>query len=264
VVFMNVKMLSVLIVLCCLLVVGCTEAKDASAATIPDDALMEAGWIAQGEEQYQTQQFDVAGVTVSINLAIQTYVGASLTQKLLDDTINNASALIDSELSTLSSSRREQLKSEFASSIQEQMSQYAAAIFTVRVMLPSGIPIPDTLMEKTIDGLVQNAANAEGLKSLKKVGETEFSTESGRSAKVSIYNTSIDVGGQSADVKLLACHWNDASSTIIAIGIYPYGEFTYPLDITAGGMSVKREFVAASIDEGEMRQEVLSLIEKVR
>ncbi len=261
---MNVKMLSVLIVLCCLLVVGCTQAKDAWAATIPDDALRGAGWIAQDEAQYQTLEFDVAGVVLSANVAIQAYADASLTQELLDDAVNNASALIDSEFSVLSSSQREGLKNEVASPIQEQMSQYVAAIFTVRVVLPSGIPIPDSLMEKTIDGLVQNSANAEGLKSLKKVGETEFSTESGRSAKASIYDASIDVGGQSADVKLLACHWNDASSTIIAIGIYPYGEFTYPLDITAGGMSVKREFVAASIDEGEMRQEVLSLIEKVR
>ncbi|MHC1593309.1 MAG: DUF6517 family protein [Methermicoccaceae archaeon] len=262
---MNVKMLSVLIVLCCLLVVGCTQAKDAWAATIPDDALSAAGWVEQGEAQYQTLDRDVAGMTVSVNLATQTYVDASLTQKLLDDAINNASALIDNEFSVLPSSQREGLKNEVASSIQEQMSQYAAAIHTVRVVLPAGIPVPDSLMEKLIDGLVQNAVNSiEGLKNLKKVSETEFTTESGKSAKASIYDASIGVGGQSADVKLLACHWNDAGSTIVVIGVYPYGEFTYPLDITAGGMSVKREFVAASIDEGKMRQEVLSLIEKVR
>ncbi|MHC1570793.1 MAG: hypothetical protein ACXQS9_02965 [Methermicoccaceae archaeon] len=263
---MNVKLLSILVVLLTLLAVGCIQTKEAQPATIPDDALSHAGWVKQGEVQKQTLEREVAGVNVSINLASQTYVDAGLVQRLLNDSIATTSQLIDTKFSALSSAQRERLKNEVGDSLQQMLGQLrgAAVIYTTRVVLPANIPVPDSLMDRIIDGLVQTSSNnVEGLKNLKKVSEEEFTTENGKTAKASIYHGILERNGQSVNVELLACHWNDAGSTIVALGIYPYGKLTYPVDVSAGGVSVS-EPVSITIDEEQMKQEVLSLIKKVQ
>ncbi|HIH69759.1 DUF6517 family protein [Methermicoccus shengliensis] len=263
---MNARILVLLVVIMGLAVAGCTQAKQAWPATIPEDALSSAGWAQQGNVSYQGRDIDVAGITVGINMALLSYVDTTLLQRLLEDAQHNASVLIDSEFSALPTSTREQLKTRVRSTIQGAIpTGGAAGITTVRVVLPMGVSAPSSVMERLIDGVVQSfSGEIAGLRNLRKVSEETFTTESGRQAMMSIYEGTIERGEMSINFKILAAHWSDEGSSVVAVGYYPYGDVKVPIELSTGGITKKRTLTAASIDDNEMKEKVLSLMKKIR
>lgn len=263
---MNARILVLVVVLTGLLVTGCTQAREAWPATIPEDALSAVGWVQQGNVSYQGKDMEVAGMTVGINMALTSYVDAALAQRLAQDALHNASVLIDSEFSSLPSSTRERLKTQVGSTIQGATSKAGVAgITTVRVVLPMGVSAPSSVMERLIDGMVQSLSEKiAGLKNLRRVSEETFTTDSGKQAKMSIYEGTIESNGMSINFKLLAAYWSDEGSTVVAVGYYPYGDVVVPVEFSVGGITEKRTLTATSIDDNEMKQTVLSLMKKIR
>lgn len=263
---MNARILVLLAIVMGLAVTGCTQAKQAWPATIPEDALSSAGWAQQGNVSYQGKDIDVAGMTVGINMAQLSYVDTTLLQQLLEDAQHNASVLIDSEFSLLPTSTREQLKTQVRSATQGTIAKEGlVGITTVRVVLPMGVSVPSSIMEQLIDGVVQSlSGQIPNLKSLRKVSEETFTTDTGKQARMSIYEGIVESDGMSINFKILAAHWSDEGSTVVAVGYYPYGDLVVPIELSAGGTTEKRTLTVASIDDNEMKEKVLSLMKKIR
>ncbi|RLG22939.1 hypothetical protein DRN72_00395 [Methanosarcinales archaeon] len=205
----------VLLMLSLTLVLGCLEAKEAWPAVIPDNVLESEGWTEVGNVSYETFEEEIAGLNVSVNVAVQQYSS----KKSISESIPSMPV----ESST-------------------------AQLITARVLVPGGVSLPEPVMEKIIDKMIQAYVEQLDITGLRHVEDGDFKTDSGFDARYSVYRGVLDKEVR-LNVEILAAHWNDDESTIIVVALYPYG------DVVHSGRTI------GSIPS--LRDEVLELIKKV-
>jgi len=222
-----------------MMAIGCLEninlePKEATPAIIPEEFLQEKGWIQSGDAHNQTQEIEVSGVKVKMNMAQLTYIDTELQQQ------------IQQQIQQI----QQQLPFEI------KIDQIVTSqLSTIRITFPIGITLPSKMVLSKIDIQINSIAQKYNIKDFKVVNETEITISSGDIASAKIYEGTIEYDTGSMTVRGIAASWSNSDSTIIAIGFVPYGDINLKINTQNG--SVK-------IDGEEEYKEVISLIQNVK
>ena len=192
-----------LIIILSLLVAGCLETKEAWPATVSDSVLDELGWSSLGDAEKQSQSIDVAGNTVSLNMAIMNY-------------------------------RDDALAEDIAGQVQEMtghapesgagMSELTSKLITIRLVLPAGISIPSSIVNKLIDSQLETMASQNNIRDFHSTGKKAITLSNGDKVDLNIFKGSIGEDFASVDMKGIVTSWSDSGSTILVFGVLPDGD----------------------------------------
>lgn len=194
-----------LIIILSLLVTGCLETKEAWPATVSDSILDELEWSSLGGAEKQSKSIDVAGNTVTLNMAIMNY-------------------------------RDDALAEDIAGQIREitgrapegsaEMSELTSKLITIRLVLPAGISIPSSIVNNLINSQLETMATQNNIKDFRSTGENTITLSNGEKVDLTIFKGSIGEDFASVGMKGVVTSWSDSGSTILVFGILPDGDIS--------------------------------------
>ena len=197
-----IKIFAVLITLGMLLVSGCLDTKEAEPAIVDQSTLAELGWVQSGNVQKDSIKQEIGGGEVAINTAQMSYY-----DKILSDDIN------------------QQINDAGRSLSSEEKSSFTSQFITMRLTLPAGITLPNSILAGIMDSLVQNMATENNIQNFHEVGEETVKIRTGSSIKAKSYEGYIESDENlNIGIKGIIASWSSNKSTIIALGIIPIEE----------------------------------------
>ena len=222
---------------------GCLETKEAEPAIVDQVTINTLGWEQSGYAQKDSQVHQVGDMDIVINTAIVSYYD----QALLDDINNQFEEKSEIPISSTNSQDQNMFSSQF---------------ITMRLALPGGISIPESILLGTVDTLLQEMAQENGIKDFNESGEETIIVSTGSKVKARSYEGYIE-GDSDQDVRLkvrgIIASWSGDGNTTIVIGVIPAEDFSYEVPTQTGSPTK----LIISIDEYEEYQDILTLIKNV-
>jgi hypothetical protein len=233
------KSLIIIFVITIAMVSGCLDTKEAEPAIVDQSTLNELGWIQSGNVQKDSINQEIGGTKVAINTAQMSYY-----DKVLADDIN------------------QQMKDTGRSVSTEEERSISSQIITMRLTLPAGITLPNSILAGIMDSLVQKMATENNIKNFHEVDEETVKIRTGTSIKAKSYEGYIESeNGENLNIgiKGIIASWSSNKSTIIAIGIIPGEDFGLENSDQIGIINDAK----LDIDKEKEYQEILTLIQNV-
>lgn len=233
------KSLIIIFVIAITMVSGCLDTKEAEPAIVDQSTLNELGWIQSGNVQKDSINQEIGGTKVAINTAQMSYY-----DKVLADDIN------------------QQMKDTGCSVSTEEERSISSQIITMRLTLPAGITLPNSILAGIMDSLVQKMATENNIKNFHEVDEETVKIRTGSSIKAKSYEGYIESeNGENLNIgiKGIIASWSSNKSTIIAIGIIPGEDFGLENSDQIGIINDAK----LDIDKEKEYQEILTLIQNV-
>jgi len=231
------QILAVLITLGMLLVSGCLDTKEAEPAIVDQSTLAELEWVQSGNVQKDSINQEIGGGEVAINTAQMSYY-----DKILSDDIN------------------QQINDAGRSLSSEEKSSFTSQFITMRLTLPAGITLPNSILAGIMDSLVQKMATENNIQNFHEVNEETVKIRTGSSIKGKSYEGYID-GDENLNIGIKGsiASWSSNKSTIIVLGIIPVEEIVLENSNQIGIINDAK----LDIDKEKEYQEILTLIQNV-
>lgn len=192
-----------LIIILSLLAAGCLETKEAWPATVSDSVLDELEWSSLGNVEKQSQSIDVAGNTVSLNMAIMNYKDDALAEDIAGQVQEISGRAPEGDTG---------------------MSELTSKLITIRLVLPAGISIPSSIVNGLINSQLETMASQNNIKDFHSTGKKVITLSNGDKVDMSIFKGSIGEDFASVDMKGMVASWSDSGSTILVFGVLPDGD----------------------------------------
>ncbi|MHC1583022.1 MAG: hypothetical protein ACXQTM_00025 [Methanosarcinales archaeon] len=206
---------------------GCLETPVAAPPAIDSRVLEENGWVQVGDVVRDSKSFEIGGREIRINTARITYADRELEEYLMDQ---------------IGVYRR-------------PPQNLTAHILAMRIVLPSGIPLPSQLVLEMAGSQVEEMAGAMGLRDFHQVNMTTIEVRDGKSAEAKIYAGEMPISEKTTiPVKGVLTTWSASGSTIIASAIYPGGDFV---------LEREDEKVIIEIDGDAEYEEIVELLQQM-
>ncbi len=240
------KKVTYLMLFCLIAVVlmaGCLETKEAVPATVNQATLDDLGWAQSGEIVKESMTQDVGGMEIVINTAMVTYRD----ERLISEMVSQLKGLLGAYGISPEQSGDDQFTSQF---------------ITMRVALPAGISIPESVLTGIIDGQIQSMAQESDIQGFQEVSEETITLSSGSTVTAKSYEGNIESDGEgivSLKVRGILATWNGDGATTIVIGIIPADDLV--LSVTPE-MRSSGTFTI-DIDVEQEYQDILTLIQNV-
>ena len=231
------QIFAVLITLGMLLVSGCLDTKEAEPAIVDQSTLAELEWVQSGNVQKDSINQEIGGGEVAINTAQMSYY-----DKILSDDIN------------------QQINDAGRSLSSEEKSSFTSQFITMRLTLPAGITLPNSILAGIMDSLVQKMATENNIQNFHEVNEETVKIRTGSSIKAKSYEGYID-GDENLNIGIKGsiASWSSNKSTIIVLGIIPVEEIVLENSNQIGIINDAK----LDIDKEKEYQEILTLIQNV-
>jgi hypothetical protein len=100
-------------------------------------------------------------------------------------------------------------------------SQLTSKLTTLRLVLPSGISLPSSIVNSFIDSQIQMIASQNNIQDFHNTGKKSITLANGKNVDVTIFKGRISEDFGTADIKGMLSSWSDSGSTIIVFGIMP-------------------------------------------
>lgn len=239
----KVMYLTLICLMAVVLVPGCLETKEAVPATVNAATLDELGWIQSGDITRDSMIQDVGGVEVVINTATVSYID----EDLMEDINRQIQVLTGGMRSADDKSEDEQLTSLF---------------FTIRLALPAGISIPESIIMGMVDTQIQAMAQENNIQEFYLAGEETVTIGTGESVTAKSYEGFVETGDTNGpDIKMrgVLASWTGEGTTTVVMGVMPAEDVTMqvPTDMRSSGT------FTIDIDEDREFQDILTLIQNV-
>jgi hypothetical protein len=222
---------------------GCLETKEAEPAFVNQATINTLGWEQSGDVQKGSLTQQVGDMDLVINSAIVSYYDKAL----LDD-INNQFG--------------DHLGMSVSSTNPQDQNMFSSLFLTIRLALPGGISIPESVLLGTVDNLIQEMAQKNGIKNFNESGEETVIISTGSKVKARSYEGYIE-GDSDQNTRLkvwgIIASWTGDGTTTIVIGVIPAQDIIYGTQTQTGSPA---EFTI-EIDEDKEYQEILTLIKNV-
>ena len=222
---------------------GCLETKEAEPAFVDQATINTLGWEQSRDVQKDSLTQQVGDMDIVINTAVVSYHDKAL----LDD-INNQFG--------------DNLGMPVSSTDPQDQNMFSSQFLTMRLALPGGISIPESILLATVDGLIQEMAQENGIRNFNESGEETVIISTGSDVKARSYEGYIEVDSdQNTRLKVrgIIASWTGDGTTTIVIGVIPAQDIIFGTRTQTGSTA---EFTI-KIDEDKEYQEILTLIKNV-
>lgn len=224
-----------LIILVSLLAAGCLETKEAWPATVSDSILGEVGWISAGDVVKQSQVQEIAGNSVKLNMAIMPYMDDTLAKDIKGQVQKTTTLSVDYDAVT---------------------SQLTSKLITLRLVLPSGISLPSSIVNSFIESQIQTIASQNNIRDFHNTGKKSITLDNGKNVDLTIFKGKISEDFGTADIKGMLSSWSDSGSTIIVFGIMPEADIIIKPE--------NEEALTIKIDSEKESTKMVKLIQNVK
>ncbi|MCL7412690.1 MAG: hypothetical protein M8353_03610 [ANME-2 cluster archaeon] len=239
----NITHLMLFFLILTVLISGCLDTKEAVPATVNPATLNTLGWTQYGEILTDSIVQDVAGVEMTISTTMVTYRDENLMVKILDQ--------LDKMLGAYGISTDKSGEGQFTSQF-----------ITLRITLPGGISIPESMLSSIIDNQILNTSQESNIQGLHEVSKEKVTLNSGSLVTARSYEGYLETGNEgmmSVKVRCVQATWNEDGMSTIVVGIIPADDLVIrlPADMRRVGT------FTIDIDEGQEYQNILTLIKNV-
>jgi len=219
------KYLIISILMLFIILSGCLETPVAAPPKIDDSMLEEYGWVQLGDSTSSSKSFEISGREIQINTASITYADKGL---------------------------EEDMMTQIAAYITLPQNGFTAQITAMRIVLPSGIPLPSQLVLEMASKQVEEMAREMEIKDFHKTNTTTIELKDGETAEAKVYAGQIAIDGNAVPIKGILTTWSTSGSTIIASAIYPSDDFV---------LEIEDEKVIINIDGEAEYEEIIELLQ---
>lgn len=239
----NIAYLMFICLIIAVLISGCLETKEVVPAMVNQAALDELGWTQYGEIVTDSIVQNVAGKEMTISTAMVTYRDEKLMVEMLDQ--------LDKMLGTHGISNDESGKG-----------QSISQIIILRVALPGGISLPESMLSGIIDSQIQSMTQKSNIQGFQKVSQEKVTVTGGSTVTAVTYEGYVETGDEgmmSVKVRCVQAAWSEDGMSTIVIGIIPADDLVIRLPT---GMRSSGTFTI-DIDKEQEYQDILTLIANV-
>jgi len=192
-----------LIIILSLLAAGCLETKEAWPATVSDSILDELQWSSLGDVEKQSRSIDVAGNTVTLNMAIMNYKDDALAEDITGQIQEITGRTLEDGAG---------------------MSGLTSKLITIRLVLPAGISIPSSIVNNLINSQLERMASQNNIQDFHNTGKKVITLSKGKKVDLNLFKGNIVEDFGSVNMKGMVASWSDSGSTILIFGVLPDGD----------------------------------------
>jgi len=221
---------------------GCLETPEAQPAIVDQAVLNSLGWEQLDEIQQESIIEYVGDMEIVINTAVVNYI-----DKSLQDDITRQIHDYSNEYNSPSDS--------------QEQNQFTSQFMTIRMALPAGISIPESVLIGIVDSFIQNMADENGINDFQEVGEEDVTISTGSTVKAKSYEgffESEEEDGITLTIRGVLASWTGEGTTTVVIGIIPAQDLEWDVPVNGG-----TEHLTIEIDKDAEYQDILTLIRNV-
>lgn len=191
-----------------ILVSGCLEAPEASAALLDNDQLTTHGWLQVGDPEVSQIEHNITKNTV-------------LTMSLIKVKYQ------DEEMSSVMGGGLQNVTSRLH--IDSKQAFPAPTIITYRITMPGGKKLPLETFSSLMSPGVERTNRENNISSLRWGNTTELQLDNGNNANAFFYKGNFSGNGSYVGILGMVVTYNDETSSTMIIGFVPDGKFAVQL-----------------------------------